>query len=151
MTFGFVWAERCFLVNDHINVMIPLAVLPRCPSTLHPHPPLLRPLLCFFLFRATPAIEPLIHADVRRCPTHCSLSNCYHILSSAACYFSQQLGDAYKYPLTFIECQRPLGGWLILTPFQWCQNVICYHIRAILKSHFPRQWKYELSLWEGKR
>lgn len=24
---------------------------------------------------------------------------------------------AYKYPLTFIECQRPLGGWLILTPF----------------------------------
>lgn len=149
MTFGFVWAERCFLVNDHINVMIPLAVLPRCPSTLHPHPPLLRSL---FLSISSHACDRA--ADPCRCeemPPHCGLSNCYHILSSAACYFSQQLGDAYKYPLTFIECQRPLGGWLILTPFQWCQNVICYHIRAILKSHFPRQWKYELSLWEGKR
>lgn len=146
VAFGFVWAERRFLVNDHINVMIPLSV---SGSSFRSLPSL----SALFLFPTTACDSA---SDPCRCegapPPHPTprrgLSNCYHILSSAACYFSQRLGTHINTHWRLLNVKGHWAADWFWPLFRWCQNVICCHITAILKSYFPRQWKYELSLWE---
>lgn len=136
VAFGFVWERHCFLVNDRINKMIPPCVSP-CTS-------LLSAPVCF--------VVPISHhasdsaSDPCRCSSVCAwvrvLSNCYHILSSADCYFGQLLGTHINTRRRLLNVKGAFGRFLILTPFSpRCQNVICCRITAILKSYFLRQWK----------
>lgn len=144
VAFGFVWAERYFLVNDHINVMIPLSVLPppRPTSIVLLPPSSSSSLSALFLSLSHHGCDSA--SDPCRCEVspHCGLSNCYHILSSMVCYFSQRLGTHINTHWRLLNVKGHWAADWFWPPFQWCQNVICCHIMAVLKSYFPRQWKY---------
>lgn len=130
---GLCGQNNAFWWNGHINVMIPLRLQQTSTSS--------------FCFPTISVIHPVIHADVRATslvpsPPPVAAARLIVIIFSHLQTLALAARDTHKYPLTFIECQRPLGGWLILTPFQWCQSVICCHIMAVLKSYFLHQWKY---------